>query len=413
MAMHVETLIVGAGQSGLAVSALLSAAGREHAVIDRGDVGERWRSERWDSLRLLTPNWLSRLPGWSYRGPAPEGHMTAHEVAAYLDEYAASFHAPIVPQTAVLRVTRECGRFRVVASRGDWIARNVVAATGAHVLPRVPAGIGTTGIPVVPSTSYGRPSDLPAGDVLVVGASSSGVQIADELAGAGRRVVLAVGRHTRVPRNYRGMDLFWWLERLGKLARTVDELPARAAARPETSLQLVGSAGPPRAVDLLALQARGVQLTGRLLEFSDSRVRFDDGLRDAAAAADAAMHRLLDQIDAHVAAAGLEREVLPARRPPAVAPSIVPLRTAPHPQDFACVVLASGLLPDWSWLGDPVPGAHGTIAQHRGATEVPGLYVVGQHFQHRRDSTYIDGARHNARDVVGHLLAEAPPVVTS
>ena len=107
------------------------------------------------------------------------------------------------------------------------------------------------------------------------------------------------------------------------------------------------------------------------------------------------------------------REVLPARRPPAVAPSIVPLRTAPHPQDFACVVLASGLLPDWSWLGDPVPGAHGTIAQHRGATEVPGLYVVGQHFQHRRDSTYIDGARHNARDVVGHLLAEAPPVVTS
>ena len=319
MAMHVETLIVGAGQSGLAVSALLSAAGREHAVIDRGDVGERWRSERWDSLRLLTPNWLSRLPGWSYRGPAPEGHMTAHEVAAYLDEYAASFHAPIVPQTAVLRVTRECGRFRVVASRGDWIARNVVAATGAHVLPRVPAGIGTTGIPVVPSTSYRRPSDLPAGDVLVVGASSSGVQIADELAGAGRRVVLAVGRHTRVPRSYRGMDVFWWLERLGKLARTIDQVSDPEAARSEPSLQLIGSAGAPRAVG--ALQERGVELAGRL---TDVRARFAPGLRDAAAAADITQQRLLDEIDDHVTAAGLDREVLPPDRPSAVASSLPP-----------------------------------------------------------------------------------------
>lgn len=411
---NVETLIIGAGQSGLAVSAVLTAANREHVILDRGAVAERWRSERWDSLRLLTPNWLSRLPGWSYTGADPDGHMHARDVAAYLAAYAAAFRAPVAPHTTVRAVVpRSGGGFRIATSQGEWRARNVVAATGAHAVARMPAGISGTRLPVIPSTRYRRPSALPTGAVLVVGASASGVQVADELAMTGRRVVLAAGRHSRLPRTYRGMDVFWWLERLGKLARTIDQVSDPEAARSEPSLQLIGSAGAPRAVDLGALQERGVELAGRLIELTDVRARFAPGLRDAAAAADITQQRLLDEIDDHVTAAGLDREVLPPDRPSAVASSLPPTPAELPVRDFSCVVLATGLRPDWSWLRPPIADGRGLIPVQRGATAIPGLYVVGQPFQHRRDSTYIDGARHNARDVVAHLLAESPPVLTS
>jgi len=238
--MIIDTVIVGAGHAGLAVSRLLTDAGRDHVVLDRGGVAERWRSERWDSLHLLTPNWMTRLPGWCYAGPDPDGYLSAGELVQHLERYAASFRAPVVFNTPVVEISETrrpgCARFSVITGSGPWHARHVVVATGPHGRPYVPSGLSdiSSRVEVLTASSYRNPDTLPPGGVLVVGASASGVQIADELRRAGREVTIAVGRHTRMPRRYRGMDSFWWLEATGRLARTIDQMPDIAAARQET-----------------------------------------------------------------------------------------------------------------------------------------------------------------------------------
>jgi putative flavoprotein involved in K+ transport len=405
----VDTVVVGAGHAGLAVSRLLTAAGHDHVVLDRGRVGERWRTERWDSLHLLTPSWMSRLPGWWYGGPEPDGFMSAARFVHHLNRYAASFDAPVLPGTAVVDVTRSGDGYRVVTSRGTWHARHVVVATGPHGQPHVPPGLGHAGAAaVVHSSRYRNPTQLAPGGVLVVGASASGVQIADELARAGREVVLAVGSHSRMPRRYRGMDVFWWMESTGRLARTIDEMPDPDAARRETSLQLVGRNQPGergRDLDLAALQARGVRLVGRVTGVSGSTVQLSGDLAGAMAAADRKMHRFLDTVDDYARRSGLADEVLPVARPrPAPVPA-VPSRIDVRAEGIGTVLLATGFRPDHPWLRLPVLAPDGNIRQLRGVTPVPGLYVVGQRFQHRRDSGLIDGARHDARTVVQHLLA--------
>jgi putative flavoprotein involved in K+ transport len=244
--------------------------------------------------------------------------------------------------------------------------------------------------------------------VLVVGASASGVQIADELVRAGREVVLAVGSHSRMPRRYRGMDVFWWMESIGRLARTIDEMPDPDAARRETSLQLVGrnqSGEQGRDLDLAALQARGVRLVGRVTGVCGSTVHLGGDLAGTMAAADQKLHRFLDAVDHYVRQNGLADEVLPVGRPRPVAVPAVPSRIDLRAEGIGTVLLATGFRPDHPWLGVPVLGSDGNIRQRQGVTPVPGLYVVGQRFQHRRDSGLIDGARHDARTVVAHLLA--------
>ncbi len=248
-----RVVIIGAGQAGLAVSYLLTAASIDHLVLERGRTAERWRSQRWDSLRLLTPNWMSRLPGWSYRGDDPDGFMPAVEVAGYLDRYAESFHAPVRHDTTVLSVRRHGGldggrhggrhggRYLIHTDAGSWAADAVVIATGFCDVPAVPAaaaGLDPSILQLTPDR-YRNPSELPAGGVLVVGASATGAQLADELAADGRQVMLAVGRHTRMPRRYRGRDIMWWLDRMGLLDRPVDR--ERIHRHPEPSLQIVGS----------------------------------------------------------------------------------------------------------------------------------------------------------------------------
>ncbi len=210
-----------------------------------GRSAERWRSERWDSLRLLTPNWMSRLPGWSYAGPDPDGFMTAAEVADYLQRYADASGAPVEGDSAVVsleRADRDEAPFDVLTTSEHWRATNVVIATGWCDRPAIPAMARhlAAGVAQVAPAAYRNPASLPDGGVLVVGASATGVQLADELADAGRDVVLAVGSHSRLPRRYRGMDIFWWLERIGSFDRTIDEMPDPVAARREPSLQLVG-----------------------------------------------------------------------------------------------------------------------------------------------------------------------------
>jgi putative flavoprotein involved in K+ transport len=269
---------------------------------------------------------------------------------------------------------------------------------------------------VLTSNVYRSPDRLNPGGVLVVGASASGVQIADELARSGRDVVLAVGRHTRMPRRYRGLDIYWWLESTRRLARTIDDMPDAAAARREPSLQLVGRAAGDSVesdVDLAALQRRGVRLTGRLLSLEHGLATFDQGLAARTSDADRRMHRLLDSLDRYVERSGLEREVLapvrPADVPRAAAPSQLDLRA----EGIATVILATGFRPDFSWIKIPVLAADGSIRQSRGVTEAPGVYTIGQPFQHRRDSAFIDGARHDARHLVAHLTTGEPASVAS
>jgi putative flavoprotein involved in K+ transport len=409
----VDTVVIGAGHAGLAVSRLLTDAGHDHVVLDRGRIGERWRSERWDSLHLLTPNWLTRLPGWWYAGPQQDGYMSAARFVRHLERYAASFSAPVVGGTTVHALSARRGGYRLDTDRGIWHARQVVVATGPHGAPHLPAGLPGAGLmetEVVTSDRYRNPGQLASGGVLVVGASASGVQIADELVRAGREVTLAVGSHTRMPRRYRGMDVFWWLERTGRLARTIDTMPDPEAARAEPSLQLTGRNEPDRHgadLDLIALQQRGVRLTGRLQEVAGGTVTFAGGLEDTVARADHAMHRFLDAVDDYVEKAGLTREVWPATRPLRVRTQETPRRLDLRAEGIATVVTAAGYRPDHPWLRVDVTGADGQIRQRRGVTPAPGLYVVGQRFQQRRDSSFIDGARHDARLVVAHLLGRA------
>jgi putative flavoprotein involved in K+ transport len=409
----IDTVVVGAGHAGLAVSWFLTRAGAEHVLLDRGQVAERWRSERWDSLHLLTPNWMTRLPGWCYTDPDPDGYLSAASLVGYLERYAVSFGAPVLPNTTVLEVASNHAhghaRFRVVTDAGIWHARSVVIATGPHARPRVPVGLSgiSSRIDLVTSAAYRNPASLPPGGVLVVGASASGVQIADELIGAGREVSVAVGRHTRMPRRYRGMDAFWWLGATGRLARTIDDVPDREAARRETSLQLVGRRDQDARnsdLDLLVLRSRGVRLLGRLNGVAGTVASFAADLADRVAEADLRMHRFLDGVDAYVERVGLSREVSPGVRPlPLDLPD--PVRQLDlAAENIGTVLVAAGYRPHYPWLHVPVLAADGSIRQHRGVTSVPGLYVVGQYFQHRRDSGFIDGVRHDARSVVNHLL---------
>jgi putative flavoprotein involved in K+ transport len=406
-----DTIVIGGGQAGLAMSRSLSDRGVDHVVLERGRVAERWRSERWDSLRLLTPNWMSRLPGWRYDGPDPDGYMTAAQVTDYFARYAQASAAPVVDHCAVESVRMLGDRFEVATTGGAFRARHVVIATGWCDRPSVPAmerRLATDVHQVTPS-DYRNPTALPDGGVLVVGASATGVQLADELRSAGRDVVLAVGSHSRLPRRYRGMDVFWWLDRIGSLDRTIDQMPDPVSARREPSLQLVGRPDG-RRLDLATLQRSGVLLAGRLDGIDGHRVRFAGDLTSTVATADRRMTRVLADIDEHIEASGLAGEVLAPDPPPRVVTvasvTDLDLRRA----GIATVIWATGYRRSYPWLHVPVLDKAGEIRQTRGVTPVPGLYVLGQRFQHFRSSNFIDGVGRDAAFVAHHLACRASRV---
>ena len=401
---RIDTVVIGAGHAGLATSRCLTDAGRDHVVLDRARLGESWRSSRWDSLRLLTPNWMTRLPGWRYRGDDAEGFMTAPELTGYLDAYARSFGAPVQNWTSVTDVAPLADGYRVTTTQDSWLARNVVMATGAEA--HVPGHSSRLDPAVwqIHTSRYRNPDQLPDGGVLVVGASASGVQIAAELREAGRDVVLAVGAHTRMPRRYRGMDIMWWLEQIGAFGRTIDQVRDPRSARREPSMQLRGGASTDE-LNLATLNEAGVVITGRLTQADGHRVRFGDDLPVTLAAAESRLERTLAEIDRFVDSAGLQGEVLarPRLRPVAVTSRLdaADLRAA----GISTVVWATGFRHHYPWLRVPVLDRHGDVRQYRGVTSAPGLYVIGQRFLHRRDSSFIDGARHDARAICEHIAA--------
>lgn len=399
-----DAIIIGAGQAGLSMSHCLTRLGIDHVVLERGQVAERWRRASWESLTLLTPNWMSRLPGWRYAGPAPDGFMHARELIACLDAYAASFAAPVQGATTVHAVRLVDGAYHVVTSRGDWQARAVIIATGECQSPRVPALAASLPSHILQVTvpDYRSPDALPQGGVLVVGASASGVQFADEIHKSGRPVTLAVGRHTRLPRRYRGRDIMRWMDLAGILDERADAVPDLARSRDQPSLQLAGGAQT-RPVDLPALRARGVRVTGRLAAIDRHTVFLADDLAATTSHAEQKLSRLLAGIDGFITEAGMARGTPPADRPPPAILDAPAMRLDLRRSNIRTIVWATGYRRAYPWLRVPVVDAQGEIMHDGGITPAPGLYVLGLRFLRRRKSSFIDGVGFDAQELAPHI----------
>jgi putative flavoprotein involved in K+ transport len=384
----------------------LGRRGIDHAVLERGVVGNSWRTERWDSLRLLTPNWMCRLPGHHYAGDDPDGYMSAGEVVDFVSSYARRLSAPILTSTPVTRVGVDGGGYRVSTPRGDWWCHAVVLATGAFnqpVVPRIAEGM-PRGVAQWSAQDYRNPQQLAAGGVLVVGGSATGVQLAQEIQRSGRQVTLAVGEHVRLPRVYRGRDIQWWMLAAGLLDQRIEEVDDPVRARRVPSPQLAGT--PERAtLDLNSLQAEGVEVVGRLAGVRDGMAQFSGSLRNVCALADLKMNRLLDAIDEWIGCHVLDGDVGPAER---YAPTDV--GTSPRlglvlGEHVRTVVWATGFRPDHSWLDVPVFDRKGTLKHDRGVVDAPGLYVLGLPYLRRRKSSFMHGAEDDVRELGVHLAA--------
>jgi len=402
---RVAAVVIGAGQTGLAMSRYLSERSIEHVVLERGEVANSWRKERWDSLRLLTPNWLNRLPGYRYQGD-PDGYMTMPEIVDYIATYADTIDAPVESNTEVTSVQTADDGFRILTTDTEWRAKAVVIASGPYHRPVVPAfaeAIPST-VRSLAAADYRNPDQLEEGGVMVVGAASTGVQLAGEIHQSGRPVTLAVGGHVRMPRVYRGRDIMWWLNAAGILDERYDEVDDIVRARHVSSFQLVGS--PARlTVDLNYLQRIGVQLVGRLAGMTDDGIaQFSGSLPNQCALADLKLGRLLDALDDWAIEHRVDTETDPPERfPPTniplVSPLLFPLRTG----DIQTIIWATGYRPEYPWLRIPVLDAKGAVRHVGGVTPVPGLYVMGTTFLRRRKSTLIVGAGDDARDLILHL----------
>jgi putative flavoprotein involved in K+ transport len=406
--MRTTVVVIGAGQAGLAMSWWLARRGIDHVVLERGEVANTWRTQRWDSLTLLTPNWQSRLPGYAYRGDDAHGYRSMPQTIAFLESYARYVAPPLRTGTAVTRVRQHDTGYEVVTDQGTWQARAVVLATGAFNVPVVPkiAEAIPAGIVQVTTGCYRNTGELPDGGVLVVGAAASGAQIADEIHRSGRRVTLAVGEHVRAPRVYRGRDIQWWMDASGLNDERYDQVEDIARARSLPSFQLAGYADR-RNVDLNSLGAIGVKLVGRLAGISEGKAQFSGSLRNVCELADLKMNRLLHTLDEWALAHGRERELGPAER-------FEPTRVDESPtlvQDLEragirSIVWATGFRPDYSWLEVPVLDRKGNIRHDGGVVhESPGLYVLGLPFLRRRKSTLIDGVGDDAQEISAHIGA--------
>ena len=374
-------------------------------MLERGEVANSWRSERWDSLRLLTPNWQSRLPGLRYDGPDPDGYMTTAELTEFIERFAKVSGAPVRTGANVTSVRRTDDGYRVTTSFGEFRCRTVVIASGACNRPAapgfkdaVPASVGQ-----LTPFNYREPSSLPDGGVLVVGASATGVQLAAELQRSGRPVTLSVGEHVRLPRMYRGRDVLWWMEASGVWDQRYDEIDDLTRARRLPSPQLVGTAER-TTLDLNALASMGVELVGRWAAIRDGRALFSGGLRNMLSLADLKTERLLDSFDDWARTGGPDGKVGPRERfTPTRMPESTRLQIGLGSGEIRSVVWATGFRPDYRWLDVPVVDAKGQLNHDGGVVDSPGLYALGLPVLRRRKSTFICGIEDDAREVIDHL----------
>lgn len=406
--MHVTAVIIGAGHAGLAMSHRLTSRSIDHVVLERGEAANSWRTERRDSLRLLTPNWQTRLPGMDHAGDDPDGFMTMPEVADLVESYARRIAAPVRTRTTVTRVAAVHGAARsvtyeITTDRGVWTCSALVLASGSNRVAKVPPVAAALPADVLAMTAatYRHPGQLDDRGVLVVGASASGVQLADEIRCSGREVTLAVGEHVRLPRRYRGRDVFWWLDAVGVLDQRHDEIDDVVRARHVPSPQLVG-APDGRSVDLNALVDRGVRLVGRLADIRDGIFRFSGGLPNVCALADLKAGRLLTAFDEWATRSGRDDMSGPERLAPTCLPATPALAIPVH--EIGTVIWATGYRPDHSWLDLPVVDRAGRVRHDGGVVvDAPGTYLLGANLLRRRRSSYISGAAADTDELASHL----------
>jgi putative flavoprotein involved in K+ transport len=390
------------------MSRVLTEHSIDHVVLERADVANSWRHERWDSLRLLTPNWLSRLPGHAYAGSDPDGFMDLPQIVDFIATYAADIAAPVRTHTTVTGVRAIEGGYQMATDRGEIRCRALVIASGANNSPRVPdlhRAVPQT-VQCLTTFSYRNPDRLPPGGVLVVGAAATGLQLADEIHRSGRPVTLCVGEHVRLPRSYRGRDILWWMENSGVWNQRYDQIEDLERARRLPSPQLIGT--PERStLDLSTLSGAGVEIVGKLAAVRDGRALFSGGLANQFTLADLKMERLLDTFDAWARDTGVDTEVGPVERfaatrvPPSTRFSL-DLRSG----EIRTILWATGYRPDYHWLDVPVLTHKGELRHDGGVvTGAPGMYALGLPVLRRRKSTFINGAEADAREIAQHLLS--------
>jgi len=406
MSERVAVAVVGGGQAGLATSYLLKSRGVDHVVLEKNRAAHAWRSERWDSFCLVTPNWQCTLPGFPYRGADPDGFMVKDEIVAYLEAYAASFEPPLREGTAVSKLTRDDRGFVLATDAGEIVAGQVVVATGGYhrtTLPRLAEHFNPA-VTQLHSSAYKNPAALPPGDVLVVGSGQSGAQIAEDLHLAGRRVHLCTGSAPRCARFYRGRDVVAWLDRLGYYELTVDRHPLKEGVRANANHYVTGRDGG-RDIDLRAFARDGMQLYGRLTGVHGTRLTFGDDLAANLDHADAVAESIKDTIDAFIAQHGIDAPP-EARYTPVWTPG-EPVRELDYARaGIAAVIWCIGYGSDYRWIEVPVFDGHGYPRHRRGVTSEPGLYFVGLPWLYTWGSGRFSGVARDAAYIVDCI--EAP-----
>jgi putative flavoprotein involved in K+ transport len=396
----IDTLVIGGGQAGLAMSYWLTRGNRPHVILERGRIAERWRSERWDSLAFQFPNRSIELPGFAFQGSPPEGFAGRDDIIAFIEEYARDIAAPVRTGTTVRRLRRELGNFVAETGEGSILAANVVVATGPYQRPKFPdAASGLTDVLQVHSSAYRNPGSLREGAILIIGAGASGAQIAEELVRSGRSVWLAVGSHRRVPRRYRGRDFHDWELALGEWDRPT---AARETGEPPPLLTGVDDG---HDMDLRELARMGVRLTGRLSEMTGGIARFQPDLGTSLAQGDAYFHRFVAAIDAHATSHNLE---LPTPEAAQQQPEPPWLDDAPDQLDLAAsgistVLWATGYGLDFGWIDAPVLSSEGAPLHTNGVSPAAGLYFLGLPWLSKRKSTLLSGVGQDAERLAVHI----------
>ena len=390
------------------MSYCLNERGINHVVLERADIANSWRTERWNSLRLLTPNWQARLPGMVYEGDDPDGFLTVPQVSHFIESYADKISVPLERRTNVLAIKPHGGGYLIETTQGDWQARGVVLASGACNKSNVPLALTESlsdSIQIVHAIDYRSPDQLAEGGVLVVGAAATGTQLALEVQHSGRPVTLAVGEHVRLPRIYRERDIFYWMEAVGLLDEGYKEVDDIKRARNVSSPQLIGS--PEHAsLGLNELTKSGVKLIGRYVGLRQSVAQFSGSLRNHCALADLKMNRLLKRIDEWISEENQDgHDAPPHRFDSTQVESSPPLEINFASSDIRTILWATGFQPDYEWLHAPVFDRKGRIRHDGGVVDAPGMYLLGVNFLRRRKSSFIHGAEDDANDLSDHLAA--------
>lgn len=400
---NTDTIIIGAGQAGLAVSYYLQQQDHEHLVLEKNRVGEAWRSGKWDSFTLVTPNWMLQLPGHAYQGDEPDGFLQRDEVIRYLDDYIFRVNPPLRLGVKVSAVKEAGKKYSLETSKGAYEASNVVVATGTFQMPNIPAFHAELShdLHQLHSSAYRNPDELPPGAVLVVGSAQSGCQIADELNGHGRKVYLCTGEADRLPRRYRGKDSFWWAEQLGIFDQTPEDLPS-PVARFKPNPQVSGKDGG-KTLNLHQLAIDGVTLLGHVQDADGTKISLADDLKAHLAQADEFAAEFKKGVDQYIEKKGME---LPEEEPAALQAGYeqqTKTRLDLKQKGIQSIIWATGYDFDYSWIKFPIFDDAGYPVQEQGVTSQPGLYFVGLHFLHNRKSGLLLGVGDDAAHIAEHI----------